>query len=94
MVVTLSTRVCPAPAVLAQQIEDEIVLLHTHREQYFALNAVASRMWRLLGEAASLQDVFEAMHREYQVPPEDLQADLEHFIEELAVHGLVEVDGS
>jgi hypothetical protein len=91
MIVTFAMKVTPAPAVLAQEIDDEFVLLHTEREQYFALNAAGGRMWRLLGDAASIQEVYDALLAEYDVSPQQLQDDLQNFVTELAEHGLVEV---
>jgi hypothetical protein len=91
MIVTLAMKVTPAPAVLTQEIDDEFVLLHTEREQYFALNAAGGKMWRLLADAASIQEVYDALLTEYDVSPQQLQNDLQNFVTELAEHGLVEV---
>jgi len=75
--VTVST------SILVQELEDEIVILNLNNETYYRLDGTAARIWQLLGEYGSPDEVTGIMSEEYQVPPADLQRDVETLTAEL-----------
>lgn len=79
--------------VLSQEIAGESVLLDLQGENYFGLDSVATRMWQLIQEHQSTEQVFEKMLAEYDVTPEQLASDLEEMIGQLEKYGLVSVEG-
>lgn len=76
--------------VLSQAVSGETVLLDLAGEQYFGLDKTASRIWELIVQTESVQDVFEIMLEEYDVDPEQLGSDIEQMIESLFDKGLIE----
>ena len=46
----LPDKVLINPNVVAQDVDDEIVLLHMETEQYFSLDDVGTELWKLLTE--------------------------------------------
>lgn len=85
-------RVRAKEAVLVKSLEDEAVLLHLETEQYFGLDAVASRMWTLLVTLPSIDAAYEALLDEYEVDPQRLRRDLERLVRQLLEHRLIELD--
>ena len=91
MPTTLAQHARRSDAVVFQEIGGEAVLLDLASEKYFALNPVGTRVWTLIGEGAPLQSAYETLLGEYDVAPEQLEADLIALIDELAQAGLVMV---
>ena len=79
----------PAPDVLFQEIEGEMVLLDTKAERYYALDDVGTRFWELLSEHRDLEPAVTAMLDEFAVDEATLRADLTTLLEELDAAGLV-----
>ena len=92
MAISFSNRVRPADNVLIRELEGESVLLNLDSESYFGLDDVASRMWAVLTTSNSIQDSYEILAKEYEVPEQELRQDLGTLIEELIEHGLVEIE--
>ena len=69
----------------------EAALLNLKSGVYFGLDPVGARIWHALRESTSLEEIRAAMLREYDVEPEQLDADLLELISDLAQHGLIEI---
>jgi hypothetical protein len=90
--VTLDSRVRLVSDVFARQFDDEVVLVHLRRGDYFGLDAVGARVWSGLVEGQTIREVARAMVTEYAVDASILEADLTHLVEELVIRGLVIVE--
>lgn len=84
-----SATVRITPDVLHQELGGETVLLNLANENYFGLDEVGTRVWQVLGETRNANDVVTRLIEEYDVPTEQLRADVERLITELASAGLV-----
>ena len=79
------------PDVLHQELGGETVLLNLANESYFGLDEVGTRVWQVLGETHSANDVVTRLVAEFDVTVEQLRQDVERLITELADAGLVSV---
>ena len=70
-----------SPDVLAEEINGEMVLLDLSGEVYLGLNAVASRIWALLGEGCALSAILDALESEFDAPRAQIEKDLQAFVE-------------
>jgi hypothetical protein len=61
----------------------ETVLLHMESGIYFGLDEVGTRVWELLETASTLQEIFERMDEEFEVNREQLNVDVQAFLQEL-----------
>lgn len=86
-----SVAVRITPDVLHQEMGGETVLLNLANEKYFGLDLVGTRVWQLLNETQSANDVVTRLTEEYDVPTEQLRADVERLITELVAAGLVSI---
>ena len=53
------TRFRPHPEVLTRKVGEEVVLVHMGRNEIFALNPTAARLWELLTEGRSRPEAVE-----------------------------------
>ena len=79
------------PDVLHQELGGETVLLNLANESYFGLDEVGTRVWQVLGETHSANDVVTRLLAEFDVTVDQLRQDVERLITELADAGLVSV---
>lgn len=86
-----SVAVRITPDVLHQEMGGETVLLNLANEKYFGLDLVGTRVWQLLNETQSANDVVTRLTEEYDVPTEQLRADVARLINELVAAGLVSI---
>ena len=78
---------------LFQEVAGEIVILDLKSESYFGLNEVGARIWQLMQAHGELQQVYDVMLEEFDVDAQQLQADIQGLVDELAAAGLVTIDG-
>jgi len=90
----VSDRVRIPPEVLARQVGEETVMLDLAKGAYFGLDSVGARIWQLLQEGKSLEEVRDAMADEYDAPPEEIERDLLALADNLLSDGLLEKIGS
>jgi hypothetical protein len=92
MNITLDTRVAISPKVMMQEVGGEAVLLDLGSECYFGLDAVGTRIWRLVEQDGHLRRVHFAILAEYDVEPDRLEHDLKELITRLVETGLVNIE--
>jgi hypothetical protein len=76
---------------VSANLEDEAVILHLKDGVYYGLNPVGARIWNLLQEARSVNQLRDILLSEYEVEPRRLEEDLLQLLQELASRGLIEV---
>lgn len=78
-----------SPEVYAQEIDGECILLDLRSGFYFGLNAVGTRIWALLSEGKSFEEVVAAVEAEFDAPVAVIRDDARDLIEELCAKGLL-----
>lgn len=87
-----STIVVASSDQVSSDLAGETVLLSMKTAHYYGLADVGARIWSLLQEPVSVATICDTIATEYDVARERCQTDVVRFLEELAQHGLVEVD--
>ena len=77
------------PDVLSQTVDKEAVLLDLKNELYYGLNEVGARIWQLLQEDNSLEQIKEVLLEEYDVDETLLQKDLDTLVSALKQADLI-----
>lgn len=77
--------------VMSRQVGEETVILDLGSGIYFGLDPVGARIWHLLSEGNSLEQVVTTLSGEYDVATEALQKDVRALVDELVNRGLVQV---
>ncbi len=86
----LAGRFVPRATVLAREIGGEMVLLDPDRGVYFGLNEVGTRIWALLAEGSSGEQIEAQLLAEYDVSLESVRVDLQNLLAELLEQGLID----
>ena len=92
------TRVSPqtilarTPGVLAQRLDDEIVLLDSDLGHYFALNPTGASLWDWIGERTiQVAELVDLLCTHYDVARTTAEQDVLTLVAELLEQRLVEV---
>ena len=73
------------------QLDRETVVLHFDKGLYFGLNEIGTLIWDELQRPRKVQEIHNAILREYDVSSEQCERDLFALLEELTKQGLIEV---
>jgi len=77
--------------LLSKQIDDDIVILDLDKNIYYGLTGVGTKIWEIGSDGASVSEMHQYIAREYDVMIETAEADLKHFLTELAAKGLIDI---
>lgn len=69
----------------------EAAILNLESGVYYGLDAVGARVWHLLQEPRTVQDIRETLLMEYEVERDRCERDLLALLQELVAAGLIEV---
>jgi hypothetical protein len=69
--------------VLIRELGNEAVLLDLESEEYFGLDEIGATMWKALTTASSVEEAYDSLLEEFDVPPDILHEDLNELIGQL-----------
>jgi len=81
------TALRPAADVIARRLGDSAVLIRLNTNRIYELNATGARVWELLSEGATRDQVVDALGREFD--EEGIGAAVDELIGVLRAEGLV-----
>ena len=76
---------------LTATVDGEIVMLDAERGAYFALGAVGSRIWEMLEEPRTLEELCSVLQDEYEVDADACREEVARFMNDLHEAQLVEL---
>ena len=92
--VCLETRIKCTDGHMAADLGEEMAILNLKTGTYYGLDGVGSRVWSLLQEGSTLQEIRDTILNEYEVDAKRCEQDLIRLIGDLARHELVQIDDS
>ena len=81
-------------ADLSSQSAESMVILNLKNGVYYELKEVGTRVWNLIQQPRSVQFILDSLLEEYEVDPERCEVDLLTLVEDLAKHGLIEIQST
>ena len=78
--------------VVFRDLEGEMVLLNLATGVYFGLDPVGTRIWALIDDGRSVDQIVAAITAEYEVDADVCRVDLERFVATLRDNDLVDLD--
>jgi Coenzyme PQQ synthesis protein D (PqqD) len=89
MVPVACTKSALSRGVVFAELDAEAILLNTSTGIYFGLDSVGTRIWTLLGQNLSDEQIHAQLIEEYDVDADELRTDLARLLEQLEAHGLI-----
>jgi hypothetical protein len=86
---TLDTKYTIPSTVMLQIVDDETLLFDSATELFFTLNDVGTFMWEIMSENSTLRAVYDELMEAYDVPSDQLEADILTFASTLLEQGLL-----
>jgi hypothetical protein len=74
---------------ISGRLSDEMVMMDIDKGKYFALNPVATRIWDLLEQALTLDDLCLMLSEEYEVDHMQCKSEVEQYITKMEGLGLI-----
>jgi len=71
------------------RLHDELVMMDIDRGKYYSLNNVSTRLWDLLEEWKSIDELCAVLTDEYDVKPEQCREEVSQILEEMQQLNLV-----
>ena len=93
MPLTDVSRLVAAQHQVSRDVAEEAVIVNLENGVYYSTNPVGTRIWQLIirQESRTFADLRNTLLDEFDVDAARLEADLRVFVEQLFVHGLVEL---
>ena len=85
------STVVAAKDQVSSDLGGEVAILDLKAGVYYGLDAVGARIWSLIQEPRTVNEIRDILLEEYEVEPEHCEADLLALLRRLADEGLVEV---
>ena len=89
--VSVYSSVVATKEQVSSDLGQEAVILDLKSGVYYGLNDVGTRIWNLIQEPRTLNEIRDAIVKEYEVEPECCEHELLTLLQELSNAGLIEV---
>ena len=76
---------------LVAELSGETVILHVEKGVYYGLNKLGTRVWSLIQEPRTIDELVQTILNEYEVEPKQAERDLVALVQDLATNGLAEI---
>lgn len=77
------------PGLVFGELDGEVVLLNIETGTYYGMDATGSRIWELLAEPRSLEELVDLLVSEYRIDDADCRQEILPFLQDLIAKGLV-----
>ena len=77
---------------VSSDLGGEVAILDLKAGVYYGLDAVGARIWSLIQEPRTVNEIRNILLEEYEVEPERCERDLLVLLQRLADEGLIEVE--
>jgi hypothetical protein len=88
--ISTSSIVVAAKDQVSSDLGEEVAILNLKNGVYYGLDAVGARIWSLIQEPRTVNEILDVLLDEYEVEPERCERDLLTLLEELVAENLVE----
>lgn len=83
MSLNLDSTVVRSTEIMAQEVDDELVMMHLETSQYLGLNPVGRRIWELTESPTSIGEICQQLASEYEVEMDVCQREVLAFLSDL-----------
>jgi hypothetical protein len=84
MNINLKTKIIQRKDIDTTDIDGEKAMMNLEKGQYFMLNEVGSRIWDIISNECSVQEIASSLLNEYEIDEETCKQSVIQFIERLS----------
>jgi hypothetical protein len=86
------TYIARSSAIASRVLAGETMVMSVLDSTFFTLNEVASTIWRAADGTTPLHEIIARdVCQEFEVPVEEALADAHEFVQELSIHGILQI---
>jgi hypothetical protein len=90
--INLNTTIRRAEGFTTAPVQDDLMMLNVEQGAYYSLEPIAAEIWNMLEQPARVQDLTDRLQQRYAVAPEQCQADVLAFLEEMHGNGMILIE--
>jgi hypothetical protein len=75
--------------LITASIDSDLVMMDVDQDQYFGITGVGARIWDLMAEPISVEELVKIILTEYDVDEHVCRLDIESFVDDLLKFNLV-----
>jgi hypothetical protein len=94
MIITTNTIIQRNKEIIYSDMDGETIMMSVEHGTYYGLDETATRIWGLLDQALSLDQLCEQLCSEYAVSEVDCLKETLTFLEEMAQHHVIQTSES
>jgi hypothetical protein len=84
------TYIARSSAIAARQLAGETMVMNSMDSTFFTLNEVATAIWQAADGRTPLREIVRGrICEQFDIDPDQAQADAEQFVSELSQHGIL-----
>jgi DNA-binding transcriptional regulator GbsR (MarR family) len=87
-------KIARREGLIEAEVDGELVALHVENGTCYGFNGTATRVWSLLAEPMTLDELCGALTAEFDVDAETCRADVSELLRELESDGLIDIEGA
>lgn len=87
----LNAKVVQNKDIDASDIDGDKVMMNLERGMYFSLNSVGSKIWDIIENPTTIDEIVKTLLNEYDITEEKCKEAVVSFLKGLEVNGLIEI---
>lgn len=87
--ITLDTLASRAEGFSTAPVQDDLMMLNVEQGAYYSLDPIAAEIWNMLEKPTSVRELVDRLQKRYAVTPEQCEADVRAFLEEMHGNGMI-----
>lgn len=87
----LNAKVVQNKDIDASDIDGDKVMMNLERGMYFSLNSVGSKIWDIIENPTTIDEIVKTLLNEYDITEEKCKEAVVSFLKGLEVNGLIEM---
>jgi hypothetical protein len=84
-----ATSISRSPAVLAAEVDGEIVMMSIEKGRYFGLDDIASDIWKRIEPPCAFGELVDRLAADYDAPRDTIAADVRALLVRMAAQDVV-----
>jgi hypothetical protein len=90
--ITPSAKISRNTENMFSKIDSETVVMSIENDSYYGIDAVGSRIWELIDEKTTLENLIETLHKEFEAQPGQIESDTLTFLQKLLKENLILIE--